>query len=1180
MNIFQKCSLKCRVTLFTLLIFLVSIWSLAFYASRMLHADIQRLLGEQQFSTVSFIATEINYELDDRLKMLGKIAAYISPGALDNPAAIQKLLEQHSALQDQFNDGVIAYRLDGTAIAELPRAARRVGINYMDVGTVAAALKQGRSTIGQPVMGKTLPTPIFSMTVPVRSVQGKVIGALGGLTNLGKPGFLDKVTDGRYAKTGGYLLVAPQHRLIVTATDKYRIMEALPPPGNKPLLDRFIQGFEGSGIADNPQGIEMLASGKGIPIAGWVMLAVLPTAEAFAPIQDMQQNILLASLLLTLLAGSLTWWMLRRQLSPLLVTATKLTTLSDTNQPLQPLDISRRDEIGQLIGGFNRLLGTLGKREDALKKSESFMQAILNSVVDEIAVLDRAGVILAVNEPWQRFARENAQEPGTLVPSTYVGSNYLAVCESSAGFKGEGVVEACDGIRAVLDGRLSSFSLEYPCHSPQQQRWFNMSVTPLEDTAQGGVVIAHKNITQRKQAEEKLHLAASVFTHAREGIMITSADGTIIDVNDTFSHITGYRREEILGCNPHILNSGHQAKEFYTAMWRDLIDHGHWCGEVWNRRKNGEVYAEMLTIGAVRDAQGDTQQYVALFSDITVLKEHEKQLEHIAHYDALTTLPNRVLLGDRLHQAMAQVQRTEQRLGVAYLDLDGFKNVNDSHGHEAGDQLLMIVANRMKEALREGDTLARLGGDEFVAVLFDLSDIEASVPVLSRLLAAVAKPVCVGNQVFQVSASIGVTFYPQADELDADQLLRQADQAMYQAKLAGKNRYHVFDAEHDRSVRVHHESLENIRRALAEHEFVLHYQPKVNMRTGKVVAAEALIRWQHPEKGLLAPGMFLPTIEDHPLAVELGEWVIDTAMIQMERWHAVGFDIPVSVNIGARQLQQADFVERLRALLAAHPEIKPSCIELEVLETSALEDLARSSQVINACKEIGVMFSLDDFGTGYSSLTYLKRLPVTRLKIDQSFVRGMLNDPDDLAILEGVLGLATAFRRKVIAEGVETAEHGAMLLQLGCELAQGYGIARPMPADELPDWAANWRPDPSWSNMPAVSRDDLSVLYAGVEHRAWIVAIEAFLKGEREAPPALDHHQCRFGTWLEADGLARHGAQPAFKVIESLHRQVHALATELLEMQARGQSPEVLAKLDKLYGLRDALLEQLKALLQ
>jgi diguanylate cyclase (GGDEF)-like protein/PAS domain S-box-containing protein len=666
-----------------------------------------------------------------------------------------------------------------------------------------------------------------------------------------------------------------------------------------------------------------------------------------------------------------------------------------------------------------------------------------------------------------------------------------------------------------------------------------------------------RDISERKLADEKLHLAASVFSHASEGIMITEADGTIIDVNQGFTDLTGYSRDEVLGKTPQILSSGRQDAEFYRKMWADLNQQGDWHGEVWNRRKNGEIYAEMLTISTVRDEQGKALHYVALFADITRNKEQEKQLQHIAHYDALTGLPNRVLLADRMHQAMAQVLRRGEMLALVYLDLDGFKAVNDTHGHSAGDRLLGVIAGRMKEALRDGDTLARLGGDEFVAVLPDLADLSASVPVLTRMLNAAAEPVYIDNLMLQVSASIGVTFYPQASEVDADQLLRQGDQAMYQAKLSGKNRYHIFDDEHDRRLRSHHESLEDIRRALAGREFVLYYQPKVNMRSGKVIGAEALIRWRHPDKGLLLPGLFLPVIEDHLLAIEIGEWVIDSALAQMVAWRAEGLRLPVSVNVGALQLQQANFVERLQAQLAAHPGIGAGDLQLEVLETSALKDLAQAAEVIDVCREIGISFALDDFGTGYSSLSYLKQLAVGHLKIDQSFVRDMLEDPDDLAILEGVLGLATAFRRQVIAEGVETIEQGVMLLQLGCELAQGFCIARPMPAEAFAAWAADWRPDPQWRRCTPVSREDLPLLFACTEHRAWIAGIEKYLAGELKPPLPMDPHRCRFGCWLDEEGVARYGAHSALKTILQLHDEVRAQA---------------LARVGELHVLRAALI--------
>ena len=566
---------------------------------------------------------------------------------------------------------------------------------------------------------------------------------------------------------------------------------------------------------------------------------------------------------------------------------------------------------------------------------------------------------------------------------------------------------------------------------------------------------------EKKQAEEKLKRAASVFTHAHEGIIITDGSGNITEVNDTFSNITGYTPEEVLGKSPRLFHSGRQSPEFHAEMSDTLLAKGYWHGELWNRRKNGEIYLEMLTISAVNNADGLLQHCVSLFTDITRIKENHEQLERMAHYDALTSLPNRVLLADRLSRSMVQCQRRNQSLAVAFMDLDGFKTINDLHSHNVGDELLIQVAQRMKEALGEGDTLARIGGDEFIAVMVDLENVEDSEPLLKRLLKAAADPVNVGDAVMQVSASIGVSFYPQ-DHVDADLLMRHADQAMYVAKQAGKNRYHFFDTAQDNAIKTQGRSIGDIRSALDKREFVLHYQPKVNMRAGEVIGVEALIRWQHPVLGLVQPLDFLPAIEGHAVSLELGEWVIDAALRQIKQWRNIEVNLPISVNISAYQLQQGHFTTRLADLLAAHPEVPPHCLELEILETSALCDISQVSTTMNACHKLGVRFALDDFGTGYSSLTYLKRLPAYLIKIDQSFVRNMLEDADDLAIVEGVVGLTKAFRRNVIAEGVETTPHGIALLQLGCELAQGYGIAKPMPSVDIPKWVSNWKADDSW----------------------------------------------------------------------------------------------------------------------
>jgi diguanylate cyclase (GGDEF)-like protein/PAS domain S-box-containing protein len=564
------------------------------------------------------------------------------------------------------------------------------------------------------------------------------------------------------------------------------------------------------------------------------------------------------------------------------------------------------------------------------------------------------------------------------------------------------------------------------------------------------------------EKEEALLRYTELFDFAPIGYLILDRISTIRQLNLQGASLLGHERSNLTGrLFVSYLTDEHRVK------FNDCLAKAFSTGNKQNCEILIQVDEHNLWLSLEANIGIAATNCLVAMNDITERKIAEEKLKRLANYDLLTNLPNSALLADRLNQSMVQCQLNNRSLAVAYLDLDGFKSINDSYGHSVGDELLITVSHRMKEALREGDTLregdmlARIGGDEFIAVMVNLDNINDKRPVLERLLKAAADPVSVGDELMQVSASIGVTIYPQ-DGVNAEQLIRHADQAMYIAKQAGKNRYHRFDTAQDNLIQIQRECIRDVRSASGRHEFVLYYQPKVNMRTGEVIGVEALIRWQHPDRGIVLPLEFLPAIEGRTISLELGEWVIDTALTQISQWQSIGVHLPISVNISAYQLQQGDFTTRLTALLTAHPEVNPQSLELEVLETSALNDINQVSNTMNACQDLGVNFALDDFGTGYSSLTYLRRLPAHLIKIDQSFVRDMLEDADDLAIVVGVVNLAKAFQSEVIAEGVETVEHGLSLLQLGCELAQGYSIARPMPADDIPEWAANWKADDSW----------------------------------------------------------------------------------------------------------------------
>ncbi len=628
------------------------------------------------------------------------------------------------------------------------------------------------------------------------------------------------------------------------------------------------------------------------------------------------------------------------------------------------------------------------------------------------------------------------------------------------------------GDQAYLAGTSNTCQIEFRLRCKDgSYRWILSRGVVVARDASGAplrMIGTHTDIMERKKQEETLRLAANVFRHAIEGIMITTMEGRIVEVNQAFTLITGYSRDEVLGHTPRMLSSGRHESQFYDNMWRELSENGSWVGENWNRRKNGDLYVQLQKISTTHDENGNAQYYVSLFSDITLAKDNEQKLEHLARYDSLTQLPNRALLTEHINQALKQTQRRGQHLAVVFIDLDGFKAVNDNHGHEAGDHLLVTLAERMKGTLRTGDMLARLGGDEFVAVLLDLADADASAPMLNRLLGAVSQPVEYAQAQLQVSASMGVSFYPQPGELAIEQLLRQADQAMYQAKQAGKNRFHVFDAEQDQRVRSRYESVRELECALRAGEFVLEYQPKVNLRTRTVIGVEALVRWQHPQRGLLRPAEFLPLIEDHPLAIELGQWVIENALLQIERWQQNGVNIAVSINIGRRHLRHPGFVQDLRDTLAEHPKLKPGCLELEIQEGCATDDPTQVVQIVRELRAIGIDCTLDNFGSGHSSLTALKKMPLKYLKFDAGFIRDMLSSSDSLLILIAALKMASAYEMKVIAAGMETAAHGFMLTELGCDLAQGYGIAHPMPAVDLPGWIKCWKPVPDWLNVTLV----------------------------------------------------------------------------------------------------------------
>jgi len=701
---------------------------------------------------------------------------------------------------------------------------------------------------------------------------------------------------------------------------------------------------------------------------------------------------------------------------------------------------------------------------------------------------------------------------------------------------------------------LGTFAIYHP--TPQTPS--DSSLKLIEFAAQlAALTINHH------QSKKKLELSARVFSDTHEGILITEPDGTIIEVNPAFCGITGHSHEEVIGQNPKILSSGKQGPQFYYEMWQSLAEKGHWQGEIWNRKKNGTLYAELLNISAINDDKDNTLNYVGIFSDITYAKKQQKELELMAHYDVLTKLPNRALFYDRFLQAVAHSKRTETLLAVCFLDLDNFKPVNDTFGHNIGDELLIEVAERIKRNIREEDTVSRQGGDEFTLLLGELDSFAPCEKMLKRMLTALSKPYFIEGETITISASLGVTLYPQ-DNSDIDTLTRHADQSMYQAKLAGKNRYHLFNPEVDQQVSLKHQQRGEIQHALSNNEFVLYYQPKVNLKSGEIYGAEALIRWLHPEKGLIPPLNFLPVIEETLLEIQIGEWVIEQALAQIARWKKEGISLEISVNIASYHLQSGSFVSQLEQALSKQPMVNPSNLQLEILESSALGDTQVITAIIKSCQEaLGVKVALDDFGTGYSSLTHLRNLPAETIKIDQSFVRDMLDDPSDYTIIDGIIGLANSFGRNVIAEGVESEEHGLMLLMMGCNYAQGYGIARPMPAGQFSDWLSSYRPNAAWVRSASTEHTQKSRLIQTlrIAVNQWAKRLELSLQSPPEKLygwPIMEIEKCFFGAWVRQGKHEKLFELSWLDELEQIHHKMHTLAKEFKKAHEDGQPEAVI----------------------
>lgn len=684
------------------------------------------------------------------------------------------------------------------------------------------------------------------------------------------------------------------------------------------------------------------------------------------------------------------------------------------------------------------------QRTREIEQARDELEATLNAVPDLLFEIDANGVLHSHHRHQNTFTVYGSEHITGKNIADFLPAHVAHIIRQSMQ-------------EAARMGR--STGAEYVVDSPLGRQWFELSMAakrPERDGIHAGMptrfIALSRNITARKEADLKFQLATQFFEGSNEGLVITDADQRIIQVNPAFTAITGYPAELVIGQKPDILASGRHEPAFYEAMWREIEAHDHWRGEVWNRRRNGEEYPEWLSISRIQDAQGKTTHYVAIFSDISRRLEQEARIRDLAYFDTLTGLANRSLLRDRVQHDLSMARRNQTALSLLFIDLDHFKHINDSLGHQVGDQLLIQVAQRIKHLLREQDTVARLGGDEFMVVL-PATESEGAAHTATVILHALSRPYEIGSQELTVTPSIGIALYPQ-DGQDFEGLYRCADTAMYRAKQEGRSRYAFFTREMQASA-IRRLQLENaLRRAIERGEFSLNYQPQLTLDQNQLVGVEALLRWAHPELGAVSPAEFIPVAEHTGQIVAIGQWVLQEACRQMRHWQLQGLpNAVVAVNMSAVQFRQPDLLAQVARVLES-TGLPPSCLELELTESTAMLDPEAAVATMQALHGLGVRLSIDDFGTGYSSLSYLKRFQIHKLKIDQSFVRDLPDDPDDAGIVETIIQMARSLGLTTIAEGVETEAQHAFLQQRGCNEVQGYLLARPLPATALESW---WR---------------------------------------------------------------------------------------------------------------------------
>jgi diguanylate cyclase (GGDEF)-like protein/PAS domain S-box-containing protein len=883
--------------------------------------ELKKSLSGQLEVLVNRIASELDDKVTMRIAVLETMAQKFPLDELKNDPEVERYFRNSASLPALIDD-LYLFSAEGVLLVDWPKVSGRRGLAMAERDYIVGVRKTGKTTISKPILGRATMQPIIVIAVPIFNAQGQLVGILGGVVNLQKSRLLEPLSATRVGQSG-YFFLASSERIMIAHPDKRRVLEQIPKPGRNSLFDRAMdEGFDGVEEGVNSQKLQALFGFKRLVHTGWILAAVLPSAEALDAVDQLRTRIIVLTTFFWALTLVVVLFMVRRFTRPLEV----LTNYLKSKRTLGPPPKLAHSSL------------------DTDRLTDAFSQFL------------------------------------------------------------------------------------------QQQKSANDKLHQLNLRAEA--------------ANTDLRVAAIAF-EAQEGMFITDTDGVILRINQAFTDITGFTAQEALGQTPRLLNAGRHEATFFEDMYASLQTHRVWKGEIWNRRKNGDTHPEWLTITGVTNDKGVLSHYVATITDISQRKAAEDEIQRLAFYDPLTHLPNRRLLLDRLQHALASSARTDRMGALLFIDLDNFKMLNDTLGHDQGDLLLKQVAQRLLACVREGDSVARLGGDEFVIVLEDLSTVanEAAAQAESvgeKILAALNASYDLQGHNYHNTPSIGVTlFWGHLNSVD--ELMKYADLAMYEAKKAGRFTLRFFDPKMQAAITARADLEKDLRDGMLHDQLALYYQPQVDA-AGRVTGAEALLRWQHPRRGLVLPHAFIPLAEETGLILPMGQWILETACAQLATWadQPETAQLSLSVNVSASQLRQSTFVEHVLSVLQASGA-DPRKLKLELTESLLFTNIEDSIVKMLTLKERGIHFCLDDFGTGYSSLSYLKRLPIDQLKIDQSFVHDLHTEADDGAIVRTIVVLAKSLGLQVIAEGVETQVQRDLLSLHGCEAYQGFLFAPALP---------------------------------------------------------------------------------------------------------------------------------------